>query len=113
MLERICIPLQNDSTHGGDVHQNDLESLKTQLYEAILDIRNQTGIPLQSWRSIFDYGSSEWDHISDEQRKAVLKVLESKDGLSLSSLVQTYRAFNGMTGRLERNKSIKFSLSLV
>ena len=87
---------------------------KLQLYNYRKTIESETGVELQSWRSIFDFGSYEWDEMSAKERKVVtdwLKVQDDGNSDQFTTVVSDYSALNELLGRVNLNKNITFSIS--
>ena len=83
---------------------------KLQLYNCCKAIEQETGVQFQSWRSVFDHGSYEWDEISDKERKVVtdwLKV-QNKGSDLFTTVISDYSALNELLDRDNLNKSCSY-----
>jgi len=88
---------------------------KLQLYNCCKTIEQETGVQFQSWRSVFDFGSYEWDEISDKERKIVTDWLKAQDyekSDQFTTVISDYSALNELLDRGNLNKNIAFSISL-
>ena len=88
---------------------------KFQLYNYCKTIEQETGVHFQSWRSIFDHGSYEWDEMSNKDRKVVTDWLKKTNHLGsdlFSTVINDYSSLNECLNRSNLNKNITFSISL-
>ena len=92
---------------------NRSEFHKSTLYQAVKEVSKKTGVDLHNWRSIFNYGSSEWDRLSNYERRKIMNELKSEQIISLSDVISIYTALNDIQGKSELNKEIHFSISLI
>lgn len=97
-----------------EVVEDRLEEVKKNLIIYKNKIFLGTGIELQSFRTLFDQHSSEWELLSNLKKIEILSYINSTGSdSSLEDIINDYKTLNIGLKRPDINKEIELSISLI